>query len=84
MAENDQVSRQFDSMMAKLIAVTGQVVNKPLRARRALAEFNIAGVASVLPFHREMMRNILILLITSVFILVGLKAIFKQKQSFSS
>ncbi|TBN52338.1 ATP-grasp domain-containing protein [Paracoccus sediminis] len=43
---------RFDSMMAKLI-VTGASRDDALaRARRALAEFRIEGVASVLPFHR--------------------------------
>ena len=42
----------FDSLMAKLI-VTGATREQALsRARRALAEFHIEGVASVLPFHR--------------------------------
>ena len=42
----------FDSLMAKLI-VTGATRDEALRrARRALAEFRIEGVATVLPFHR--------------------------------
>ncbi len=42
----------YDSMMAKLI-VTGATREEALvRARRALKEFRIEGVASVLPFHR--------------------------------
>lgn len=42
----------YDSMMAKLV-VTGATRNEALaRARRALGEFRIEGVASVLPFHR--------------------------------
>ncbi|AGS26504.1 acetyl/propionyl/methylcrotonyl-CoA carboxylase subunit alpha [Rhizobium etli] len=42
----------YDSMMAKLI-VTGFTRSEALaRARRALSEFRIEGVASVLPFHR--------------------------------
>ncbi|MCT6516019.1 MULTISPECIES: acetyl/propionyl/methylcrotonyl-CoA carboxylase subunit alpha [Enterobacterales] len=56
-AENNQVSRQFDSMMAKLI-VTGATRKQAIaRARRALSEFKIEGVASVLPFHCEMMAH---------------------------
>lgn len=56
-AENNHVSRQFDSMMAKLI-VTGATREQAIaRARRALTEFNIEGVASVLPFHRAMMEH---------------------------
>jgi acetyl-CoA/propionyl-CoA carboxylase, biotin carboxylase, biotin carboxyl carrier protein len=46
------VPGNYDSLMAKLI-VTGPTRNVVLaRARRALAEFAIEGVASVLPFHR--------------------------------
>ncbi|MCZ7450766.1 ATP-grasp domain-containing protein [Agrobacterium rhizogenes] len=45
----------YDSMMAKLI-VTGTTRGEALiRARRALAEFKIEGVASVLPFHRAVL-----------------------------
>ncbi|MDB6181915.1 acetyl/propionyl/methylcrotonyl-CoA carboxylase subunit alpha [Paracoccus fistulariae] len=46
----------FDSMMAKLI-VTGATRAEALqRARRALAEFTIDGVATVLPFHRAVLE----------------------------
>ncbi|MDJ0377105.1 biotin carboxylase N-terminal domain-containing protein [Cryobacterium sp. PH31-L1] len=48
----DAVAPQFDSLLAKLI-VTG--ANRPQalrRARRALAEFEVAGLPTVLPFHR--------------------------------
>ena len=42
----------FDSLMAELI-VTGATREEALRrARRALKEFRIEGVATVLPFHR--------------------------------
>ena len=47
----------FDSMMAKLI-VTGATREQALaRARRALAEFQIEGVASVLPFHKAVLTQ---------------------------
>ncbi|MGY5794456.1 acetyl/propionyl/methylcrotonyl-CoA carboxylase subunit alpha len=47
----------YDSMMAKLI-VTGATREEALiRARRALAEFQIEGVASVLPFHRAVLEE---------------------------
>lgn len=46
------VPGSYDSLMAKLI-VTGATREQAIaRARRALAEFQIEGVASVLPFHR--------------------------------
>ncbi|KAB0546158.1 ATP-grasp domain-containing protein [Pseudomonas argentinensis] len=47
----------FDSMMAKLI-VTGATREQAIaRARRALVEFQIEGIASVLPFHRAVMDH---------------------------
>ncbi|EER57967.1 Carbamoyl-phosphate synthase L chain ATP-binding, partial [Acidovorax delafieldii 2AN] len=47
----------FDSLMAKLI-VTGATREQAMaRARRALREFRIEGVASVLPFHRAVMEH---------------------------
>ena len=47
----------FDSLMAKLI-VTGATRQQAIaRARRALREFRIEGVASVLPFHRAVMDH---------------------------
>ena len=46
------VGGQFDSLLAKLI-VTGSDREQALeRARRALAEFQVDGMATVLPFHR--------------------------------
>lgn len=47
----------FDSLMAKLI-ITGATRAQALaRARRALREFGIEGVASVLPFHRAVIEH---------------------------
>lgn len=47
----------YDSMMAKLI-VSGDTREEAInRARRALAEFEIGGVASVLPFHRAVIEE---------------------------
>lgn len=52
-----QVPSTFDSMMAKLI-VTGATREQAIaRARRALAEFQIDGIASVLPFHQAVMEH---------------------------
>lgn len=51
------VPGSFDSLMAKLI-VTGATRQQALaRARRALQEFTIEGVASVLPFHRAVVND---------------------------
>jgi len=50
--EGDTVSGAFDSMIAKLI-VTGADRRQALdRARRALAELEVEGIATVVPFHR--------------------------------
>ncbi|TDD88015.1 acetyl/propionyl/methylcrotonyl-CoA carboxylase subunit alpha [Actinomadura rubrisoli] len=55
--EGQTVSEQFDSMIAKLI-VTGASRERALeRARRALAEFEVAGIPTVLPFHRAVVRD---------------------------
>jgi acetyl-CoA/propionyl-CoA carboxylase, biotin carboxylase, biotin carboxyl carrier protein len=46
------IGGQFDSLLAKLI-VTGSDRRQALeRSRRALAEFQVEGMATVLPFHR--------------------------------
>ncbi|CAM2936882.1 acetyl/propionyl/methylcrotonyl-CoA carboxylase subunit alpha [Skermania piniformis] len=51
------IGGQFDSMLAKLI-VTGENRTQALeRARRALDEFQVEGLATVLPFHRHIVRN---------------------------
>ena len=50
--EGSSIPGAFDSLMAKLV-VTGATREEALRrARRALKEFRIEGVATVLPFHR--------------------------------
>ncbi|HMO30679.1 biotin carboxylase N-terminal domain-containing protein [Enterovirga sp.] len=51
------VAPAFDSLMGKLI-VTGPTREAALaRARRALAEFRIEGVPTVLPFHRAVLEE---------------------------
>jgi acetyl-CoA/propionyl-CoA carboxylase biotin carboxyl carrier protein len=47
----------FDSLMAKLIVTGATRAQAIARARRALKEFRVEGVASVLPFHREVMAH---------------------------
>ncbi|MFT4126543.1 MAG: acetyl/propionyl/methylcrotonyl-CoA carboxylase subunit alpha [Gordonia sp. (in: high G+C Gram-positive bacteria)] len=55
--EGDVIGGQFDSMLAKLI-VTGETREQALeRARRALAEFQVEGLATVLPFHRQIVSH---------------------------
>lgn len=53
----DTVSGAFDSLLGKLV-VTGRDRDEALeRARRALDEFQVAGLPTVLPFHRQVVRE---------------------------
>ncbi|MGA0568938.1 acetyl/propionyl/methylcrotonyl-CoA carboxylase subunit alpha [Rathayibacter sp. KR2-224] len=53
----DVISGAFDSLLAKLI-VTGSSREEALeRSRRALGEFEVAGLPTVLPFHRAIVRD---------------------------
>ena len=53
----DVISGSFDSMVAKLI-VTGATREEALaRSRRALAEMEVAGLPTVLPFHRKIVND---------------------------
>ena len=53
----DVISGSFDSLLAKLI-VTGSSREDALeRSRRALDEFEVAGLPTVLPFHRKIVRD---------------------------
>ncbi|KXP07039.1 acetyl/propionyl/methylcrotonyl-CoA carboxylase subunit alpha [Tsukamurella tyrosinosolvens] len=55
--QGDVIGGQFDSMLAKLI-VTGATRQEALeRSRRALAEFEVEGLATVIPFHRHIVSN---------------------------
>ncbi|KQS73843.1 acetyl-/propionyl-CoA carboxylase subunit alpha [Modestobacter sp. Leaf380] len=52
-----EVAGAFDSMLAKLI-VTGATRAEALdRARRALDELEVDGMATVIPFHRAVVRD---------------------------
>jgi acetyl-CoA/propionyl-CoA carboxylase biotin carboxyl carrier protein len=55
--EGDVIGGAFDSMLGKLI-VTGRTRQEALeRSRRALAEFEIDGMPTVLPFHRAVVAD---------------------------
>ncbi|UEJ82546.1 ATP-grasp domain-containing protein [Brachybacterium halotolerans subsp. kimchii] len=55
--EGDEVSGAFDSMLGKLI-ITGATRQEALeRSRRALEEFRIEGMPTVLPFHRKVVSD---------------------------
>jgi len=53
----DVIGGNFDSLLAKLI-VTGATRKETIeRARRALAEFEIGGLATAIPFHRAIVED---------------------------
>ena len=53
----DVIGGNFDSLLAKLI-VTGATRQQAIeRARRALAEFEVGGLATALPFHRAIVED---------------------------
>jgi acetyl-CoA/propionyl-CoA carboxylase, biotin carboxylase, biotin carboxyl carrier protein len=53
----DSISGNFDSMIAKLI-VTGKDRTQALeRSRRALAELQVLGLPTVIPFHRKIVDD---------------------------
>lgn len=53
----DVIGGNFDSLLAKLI-VTGATREQAIeRARRALAEFIVGGLATALPFHRAILQD---------------------------
>src|SRR5690349_18841464 len=53
----DTISGSFDSLLAKII-VTGKDREEALeRSRRALDEFEVAGLPTVLPFHRKVVKD---------------------------
>ncbi len=51
------IGQAFDSLLAKLV-VSGATREQALeRSRRALAEFTVEGIATVLPFHRAIVSD---------------------------
>jgi acetyl-CoA/propionyl-CoA carboxylase biotin carboxyl carrier protein len=53
----DTIGGNFDSLLAKLI-VTGATREEAVqRARRALSEFIVGGLATALPFHKAIMED---------------------------
>jgi acetyl-CoA/propionyl-CoA carboxylase, biotin carboxylase, biotin carboxyl carrier protein len=51
------IGGQFDSMLAKLIVHGGTREEALARARRALDEFHVEGLATVIPFHRAIVSD---------------------------
>ena len=55
--KGDLIGGNFDSLLAKLI-VTGATREEAIqRSRRALAEFEVQGLATALPFHRAILED---------------------------
>ena len=55
--KDDSIGGNFDSLLAKLI-VTGTTREEAIqRARRALKEFKVEGLATALPFHRAILAD---------------------------
>jgi acetyl-CoA/propionyl-CoA carboxylase biotin carboxyl carrier protein len=55
--KGDVIGGNFDSLLAKLI-ITGATREEAIqRSRRALAEFEVHGLATALPFHRAIVED---------------------------
>jgi len=55
--EGDTVSGLFDSMLAKVIVTGATRAQAVERARRALAELEVEGIPTVVPFHRAVLEE---------------------------
>ena len=55
--QGDRIGGDYDSMVAKLIVEGGDREECLARSRRALAEFDIEGLVTIVPFHRLMLED---------------------------
>ncbi|UVE50442.1 acetyl-CoA carboxylase biotin carboxylase subunit [Haloferax larsenii] len=55
--QGDEIGGDYDSMIAKLIVTASTREEVLARAERALAEFEIEGLRTVIPFHRLMLTD---------------------------
>jgi acetyl-CoA/propionyl-CoA carboxylase biotin carboxyl carrier protein len=55
--QGEEISGEYDSMIAKLIVAAGDREESLARSRRALSEFDIEGVHTTIPFHRLMLED---------------------------
>ncbi len=56
--KGDVIGGNFDSLLAKLIVTGATRAEAIQRSRRALAEFEIQGLATALPFHRAILEDL--------------------------
>jgi acetyl-CoA/propionyl-CoA carboxylase biotin carboxyl carrier protein len=55
--QGDDLVTDYDSMIAKLIVHGGDREECVARSRRALAEYDIEGIPTIIPFHRLMLTD---------------------------
>jgi acetyl-CoA/propionyl-CoA carboxylase biotin carboxyl carrier protein len=55
--QGDDLVTDYDSMIAKLVVHGGDREECIARSKRALAEYDIEGVVTVIPFHRLMLED---------------------------
>ena len=55
--QGDKLVTDYDSMVAKLIVSGGDRTETIERAKRALAEYEIDGIVTIIPFHRLMLED---------------------------
>ena len=55
--QGDDLVTDYDSMIAKLVVHGGDRTESIARSKRALAEFDIEGIVTIIPFHRLMLSD---------------------------
>ena len=55
--QGDEIGGDYDSMIAKLIVSASDREECLTRSERALAEFDIEGIRTIIPFHRLMLTD---------------------------
>ena len=55
--QGDEIGGDYDSMIAKLIVDAGDREECLARSERALSEFEIRGIETIIPFHRLMITD---------------------------
>ena len=55
--QGDDLVTDYDSMIAKLVVHGSNRTESVARSKRALAEFDIEGIVTIIPFHRMMLSD---------------------------